>query len=82
MSRPSSDLIIQTAADYEDLEKWEEKGEGKDNIDKQEHAPYAFPEVSTKVEYDQNRRGTFAVYGASPHKHQHSPLFTPKRLPV
>ena len=51
-------------------------------IDKQEHAPYAFSEVSTRVEYDQNRRGTFAVYRTSPPKHQHSPPFTPKRLPV
>lgn len=49
MSRPSSDIITQTAADYEDLEKREEKDEGKDIIDKQKHAPDAFPEMSTKV---------------------------------
>jgi hypothetical protein len=49
--------------DPEGLEKGDAKEKEKGIIDKQEHTPHAFSEVSTKVEYDQNRQGTIAVYG-------------------
>jgi hypothetical protein len=70
--------VAQTVAGLETFERREEKG--KSIIDKQEHTPHAFSEVSTSVDYSQNRRSTFAVYSTSPAQCKPRSL-TPIRLP-
>ena len=72
--------------DYGGFERiWRKEEKGKSIIDKQEHAPHKFPEVSTDVDNSQNRRGTFAVYGTSPSNPSYSPASTPgshRREPI
>jgi hypothetical protein len=66
--------------DYGGLERiWRREEKGKSIIDKQEHAPHKFPEVSTDVDNSQNRRGTFAVYGTGHTQPQTTHLRLPRK---